>query len=278
MRFSFFAILFCLFIVSCTDDTGVQLDWDIPETQTYHITRESFPGDLVVDAAAMLADKKLLDKNLSALKAISLNPATFPMLLEMRKTPSNEIMIIAKNVVPKSNTDASDEDSNLQKLQQSSAGLIQLNTKIDLSGKNLHSFLKPQQKNFVNLLFKLPELPVKAGDVWELPVNLSELSTAFIANETQRYNQVWINSVKNLNGKGKVLEIVYLLQENITGTRQQLTTDEPKPFSIVANYFAVGEYHIEKRQWLTYRGRLDTSVGVFRNIELIALSPVLETN
>lgn len=278
-RFSFKALLFtaltgCV-LAACTFKQTVHLRWDVQANSMYRVTNQSFPREMDVDVSAMLATPALLQAKINELKSLPLEPRSFPMQLKMTPDANGQISVLAKNMRVDYPDQASDgNEQQRRKMQEATAGLIQLNTTINQYGVNQKFYTKPLQNNLVTLMFRLPDHPVSVGDHWQIPIVLSSLNTPFLADHTHRDNNVWINAIREDPEAGRVAEIVYLLQENISGQRQQFTTEPVTPFKVTSTYFAVGEYQIETHRWLSYVGRLDTAVGVLRTISLIALAPV----
>lgn len=262
---------------ACTSNPAVQLRWDAHAKSAYRITKAPFPDKLDVDVEAMLSDPALLNAKINALKSLPLDPDTFPMRLTLNPGVPDRIKVLAKNTQLSYATPAITENEKRQReMHRRTVGLVQLNTVINQFGENLNPFLKKQQNNLVSQLFQFPRHPVSVGDSWRLPIVMTSLNTPFLADKSHRVNKVWIKTITEKPGIGKVAEIIYLLQENVEGQRQQLITETPSSFKVTSNYFAVGEYLIDKHRWQHYVGRLETAVGVIRNVSLIALVPATE--
>lgn len=262
-------------LIACTSKPAVDLRWDVQAHSVYRITNQSFPREMDVDVDAMLANPALLQVKIDELKSLPLDPRYFPMQLKMDPDAHGKISLLAENVHINYHEPAGDENEKRRReMQEAAVGVVQLNTTINQFGVNQNLFTKSLQNNLVSLMFRLPEHPASVGEHWQIPVVLSSLNTPFLADHTHRDNKVWINTVREEPGGGRVAEIVYLLQEDISGQRQQFTTEPATPFKVTSNYFAVGEYQIERHKWLSYVGRLDAAVGILRTVSLIALAPV----
>jgi len=258
----------------CAAGATIQLRWDIHAKSNYRVTKTVFPRDIPIDVGMLLENSESLKNKINELKSLALKTSTFPINLEMIPAKNSNIDVLAKTANIQYTTPASDKDElRRRKMQNKMIGVVQLNTSINQYGKVQHPYLKQQQYNLVTELFLFPDHPVTVGEKWQLPVTLTSLNTPFLADKTQRVNKVWVNSIEDKPGIGKVAEIVYLIEEKIEGNRQQLVTDTPSPFEVNSSYFAVGEYQIDARKWLRYVGRLETTVGSIRNVNLIALVP-----
>lgn len=254
---------------------AVQLRWDVQAHSVYRFTNQNFPQEMDVDVGAMLASPTLLQAKIDEIKSLPLDPHFFPVQLDMEPEAHRQISVLAKNRRVDYPSQASDEgEQRHREMQEATVGLVQLNTIINQYGVNQNHFIKPLQNNLVNMMFRVPDYPVTVGEHWQIPVVLSSLNTPFLADRAHRDNNVWIKSISNDPVAGRVAEIVYLLQEKISGKRQHFTTEPTTPFEVSATYFAVGEYQIEGHKWLSYVGRLDTTVESFRTVSLIALAPV----
>lgn len=266
-------------LAACMSKPAVQLRWDAQAHSVYHFASENFPQEMDIDVGAMLATPALLQAKISELKSLPLDPPSFPIQLDMEPEAHGQISVLAKNIRVEYPSPASDDDEQLRReMQEATVGLVQLNTIINQYGVNQNHFIKPLQNNLVNMMFRVPDYPVTVGEHWQIPVVLSSLNTPFLADRAHRDNKVWIKSISNDPVAGRVAEIVYLLQEKISGKRQHFTTEPATPFEVSATYFAVGEYQIEGHKWLSYIGRLDTTVESFRTVSLIALAPVDASN
>jgi hypothetical protein len=213
-------------------------------------------------------------EKIQQLKAVPLDADKFPMLLTLDNMPGDLIKVLAVNAPVTDNSIAQSEvERQMREMQKQLAGVVQLNTVIDKYGKNKTLYTKQQQYNLVSMIFRLPEHPVAVGDNWELPIVLTRLNTPFLADQTDRINKVWVRSITDQEGIGSVAEIVYLLQEKISGFSQIYNNEKPKPFKIVSTYFAVGDFVVSEHRWLRYIGRLEADVGLVRTADIIAILP-----
>lgn len=271
--------LLTLICAGCASSPNIELSWDEQARSTYRMTRQPFPVDMEVDVDAILASPEVLQARIDELKALELDPQTFPMRLTLEGGTEGRIEVLAKSARVTYGTEAADENERLlREMQEKMVGMVQLNTAIDRHGESLNPFLKSGQSNLVRMLFWFPDHPVAEGDQWQLPLVLTSLNTPFLADKTHRDNRVWINAISEKPGIGKVAEVVYLLREEIEGNQQMFVTDHAEPFRVTSTYFAVGEFSLDEKRWLRYVGRHDFVLGIIRTIELIALIPADEAD
>lgn len=257
----------------CVTDSELVLEWDNNSALFYKVTRKPFPIKMNVDVEVMLASNEILQKQIKKLKSIPVDHAVTPLRLSMTPDKNDSIDILAINTkISYSAPPANEKEKKQRQLQALKVGVVQLNTTISNRGWILGRYTKPQQKNFITLLFYLPGR-ISRDATWEAPVTLTSLNTSFIADKTERINKVWVNSIKHTSKHGAIAEIVYLVQEKIYGDRNRMVNEAPIPFKIISSYFAVGEFLIDKQQWKSYRGRLDSTSGLFRNVSFYGLIP-----
>lgn len=267
-------VLFCGGCATYLNGESVALRWDDRVRTVYRMTRQPFPREMKLDVDAMLSSPDRLEAKVAELKALELASRSFPMRLTLEGDGKGRIEVLAKNAPVTHASEAFDENErHLREIQKKTVGLVQLNTTIGPHGENLNPFLKSGHVNTVKMLLRLPDDPVAPGASWRLSLVMSVLNTPFLADKTQRDNRVWVNAVIERPGVGKVVEIVYLLREEIEGNRQIEIADRPEPFKYVSTYFAVGEFAVDEHRWLRYVGRLETGIGIFRNVSLVALLP-----
>lgn len=271
--------LLALHCAGCVNNPSVRLSWDEHAHSIYRMTRQPFPSDMEVDVDAMLTRPEVLQAKIDELKALELDPRTFPMQLTLEGGAEGRIEVLGKSARVTYGTEAADENERfLREMQEKMVGMVQLNTAIDRHGESRNPYLKSGQSNLVRMLFWFPDHPVEEGEHWQLPLVLTSLNTPFLADKTHRDNRVWINAIRERPGIGKVAEVVYLLREEIEGQQQMFVTDRAEPFRVTSTYFAVGEFSLDEKRWLRYVGRHDFAPGIIRTIELIALMPPDETD
>lgn len=272
-------VLLALHCAGCASNRSVRLSWDEHTHSTYRFTRQPFPLDMELDVDAMLASPEVLQAKIDELKALELDPQTFPMQMTLERGEEGGIEVLAKNARVIHSGEAADENERfLREIQEKTVGMVQLNTTIDRHGNSLNPYLKRGQSNLVWMLFWFPDYPVAQGAQWRLPLVLTSLNTPYLADKRRRDNRVWVNAISERPGIGKVAEVVYLLREEIEGYRQMFVTDRAEPFRATSTYFAVGEFSVDEKRWLRYVGRHDFAPSIIRTIDLIALMPADEAD
>ncbi len=264
-----------LALTACGLQPSVQLNWQSDVLAHYRASTGAFPVDMKVDINKLLQDPELLDSQIQQLRSLPLEVGKLPIQVQITGKSKNDIEVNMTLASISYDTEPKDEVERLHREQLAkNVGSPQLYTRVNEKGQNRLFYLKPFQKNLVSLLFEFPDEDQQVGDSWTLPVTLTSLNTAFIADNTERINKIWLRSIKDVDGEGRVAEIVYLLSEKVKGEiRYKVDEKGVERFDVESTYFAVGDFLLDQHRWKRYTGRLFSDFGLYQSVSLIAMHP-----
>lgn len=152
----------------------------------------------------------------------------------------------------------------LQMLQSMPIG-YQLNASVTENGDLQSFWLNQRNKNFMTLLFDLPNQPVKIGDSWTIPATLSELEESAKCTRSSLNNRVQLIDIKYL-GKDTIAVLNYTIQEDLGGyySLPAFLSKENKvvEFDIQHSFQARGEFSVTNGRWINYEGiLLEKAIG-----------------
>jgi len=252
-----FVIPFCLWLVSCNAGSGkVDLRWKIKpgESIKYSATLAEIKLDpnFKLDGLEVLKSPILKDKLHEALKAYKDPVGTLEIEL-VGEQDGFKVKSLA--IQPKYDSPAEDElEERKRKMAELRVGMVDILAWVDFKGRLKSFYLKQKQKNTVALFFKLPELDVKVGDDWTLPVTLIDIGQGFVPKEAVRDQQAKLVSLTK-NAKGDMIaEILYINAEKVNGQFEYSDNDIVVPLSLEYSSFMRGQFNVTKGRWEKFIG------------------------
>lgn len=165
------------------------------------------------------------------------------------------------------------EEKQFREFTNNRAGYVEVLADLDKYGNNLSFFLNQQQRNFLTFVFSLPRKNLKAGDSWNLPVNLLYISNGFVSTSTMKDSKVTLDKIREDKNGDTIAELFYILAEKVEGQFEYSATDII-PLTTEYAYIAYAEFNISKGRWDKYIGiayQTGTGLMAVENMTVYAL-------
>ncbi|ARU54320.1 hypothetical protein OLMES_0213 [Oleiphilus messinensis] len=209
---------------------------------------------------------KNIEKTRAVLDAYILNltsiapPKAFPLTVSISTSTFAPLKI---DVLPSDLTWYSNPvtqlERNYNELARDQFWIHKVSSDISLTGSILSFHLSDTKKSFLSTMFSLPESAIEVGESWDVPyTHLIELSNGVTVKEAERFNKGILLSYGANTGEEIFAEIVYVIQERISGFYSLRPHDSrvaKSAFEIIGTYIAYGKFLVEKGCWDYYVGQ-----------------------
>jgi len=205
--------------------------------------------------------------------------SSFISILKPNEQGNISVQMIVGEVNSVENSESSALNDALNNMMQSMEGTVQLRGEITPAGAIDSFYLEPRQKNLLAIFFELPTYPVKVGDTWQLDFNCLSMGAGFIAEHSEKTNQVEFVYVSKTADDEVVAVLDYMMLEYVEGTFKNPLSEDVTPTSMTCGFLGRGQFLIEQGRWEQFVGEfMISSMGLMTtdNTQEFALTPLNE--
>ena len=242
---------------TATPTPTYDLDWNIPNRSilAYHTAMNAVDSPMIELNLDVLMAGNETSELAEQIGEIAL-PDSFALVTVLKGIPDDKItvlMIVDEIEVPEAEAD-NPLAAGVNSLMNQMAGTVQLRGEVTREGAISSFFMEQNQKNLLALFFELPVGPVAVGDSWSLDVNCIQMGNGFIAEATQRRNEVTLTEVSQ-NEAGQTVAILdYVIAESVDGVFAIPGGDELAPAAMTCTFLGQGEFLIDEGRWSQFSG------------------------
>lgn len=248
-------VILLLFLTSCyAESDKVDLKWKIHPREVIKykaiISEINLEPDFMLDGFEVLKNPILKSKVNNKLKAYKGPVGTLEARLEGKVGGFKAKFVAVKPEYDSPPTN--DEEKIKREIVDSRAGTVEILAELGLKGQLNSFYLKQKQRNILALFFKLPELEVKIGNEWNLPLTLIEIGQGFVPKEAARDQEAKLVGLRK-NSKGEeIAELFYVIAEKVNGQFEYSYSDKVVPISTNYSYYASGQFNINMGRWESF--------------------------
>lgn len=266
--------MLCLFAITAfsQNNVNVKLNWKIEKNETLsyktiiaETTDESSKNEFDSIMNTLFTDSVTM-QFIAAQQQI-VKSAQNSVFSSKLTNKGNGVVDIVMMPMPKEETENTVPDSMtmfLDLMKTMNSGPIVCGS-VNATGDIQSFWVNNAQKNILALLFELPTKSVKIGDTWSIDFNYFQNNPSFKCDSSFKSNKVALKEIKKINGENIAIlhyEIVEFVEglDDITAIDRSNDTPSfkfiPTKTTMKCTYEAVGEFSIDKGNWISYNGTL----------------------